>query len=179
MENTDDNRGRRESSQWGDHLKAQMTTYQPFPNTHWSRVRRAGLPDQAAQREALKTLLERYVPALRSFLRTFLRLTEHDANDMLQAFIAEQVLEYGLISRADESKGRFRSLLLTSLRHYQAITAALSALADAARANASAIPHEMLLLDLYRALWALDSLTGQTTSDDILNLIFSTFCIGK
>ena len=28
-------------------------------------------------------------------------------------------------------------------------------------------------------LWALDSLTGQTTSDDILNLIFSTFCIGK
>jgi tRNA modification GTPase len=37
----------------------------------------------------------------------------------------------------------------------------------------------MLLLDLYRALWALDSLTGQTTPDDILNLIFSTFCIGK
>ena len=37
----------------------------------------------------------------------------------------------------------------------------------------------MILLDLYRALWALDSLTGQTTSDDILNLIFSTFCVGK
>ena len=43
----------------------------------------------------------------------------------------------------------------------------------------SSIPHEMILLDLYRALWALDSLTGQTTPDDILNLIFSTFCIGK
>jgi tRNA modification GTPase len=37
----------------------------------------------------------------------------------------------------------------------------------------------MILLDLYRALWALDSLTGQTTSDDILAQIFSTFCIGK
>jgi tRNA modification GTPase len=69
--------------------------------------------------------------------------------------------------------------MLTSLRHQQAIAAALSALADAAQANANAIPHEMILLDLYRALWALDSLTGQTTSDDILNLIFSTFCIGK
>ena len=69
--------------------------------------------------------------------------------------------------------------MLTSLRHHQAITVALSALADAARANADSIPHEMILLDLYRALWALDSLTGQTTSDDILNLIFSTFCIGK
>jgi tRNA modification GTPase len=69
--------------------------------------------------------------------------------------------------------------MLTSLRHHQAITTAHGALADAAQANASAIPHEMILLDLYRALWAFDSLTGQTTSDDILNLIFSTFCIGK
>jgi tRNA modification GTPase len=69
--------------------------------------------------------------------------------------------------------------MLTSLRHHQAISTALAALADAAQANLSATPHEMILLDLYRALWALDSLTGQTTSDDILNLIFSTFCIGK
>jgi tRNA modification GTPase len=37
----------------------------------------------------------------------------------------------------------------------------------------------MLLLDLYEALAALDSLTGTTTADDILHLIFSTFCIGK
>jgi tRNA modification GTPase len=69
--------------------------------------------------------------------------------------------------------------MLTSLRHHKAITAALDALGDAARANADGIPHEMILLDLYRGLSALDSLTGQTTSDDILNLIFSTFCIGK
>jgi len=69
--------------------------------------------------------------------------------------------------------------LLTNLRQHQAVTTALAALADAATANAASIPHEMILLDLYRALWALDSLTGQTTPDDILNLIFSTFCIGK
>jgi tRNA modification GTPase len=69
--------------------------------------------------------------------------------------------------------------MLTNLRQHQAITTALSALADAAKANADGIPHEMILLDLYRGLWALDSLTGQTTTDDVLNLIFSTFCIGK
>jgi tRNA modification GTPase len=69
--------------------------------------------------------------------------------------------------------------MLTSLRHHQAITTALGALGDAAQANSNSIPHEMILLDLYRGLWALDSLTGQTTSDDVLNLIFSTFCIGK
>jgi tRNA modification GTPase len=37
----------------------------------------------------------------------------------------------------------------------------------------------MILLDLYEALHALDALTGATTSDDILDLIFSKFCIGK
>jgi tRNA modification GTPase len=69
--------------------------------------------------------------------------------------------------------------MLTSLRHQQAVHTALEALEAAAAANADAIPHEMILIDLYRGLWALDSLTGQTTPDDILNLIFSTFCIGK
>lgn len=69
--------------------------------------------------------------------------------------------------------------VLTTIRHHQAITTALSSLEDAKGANATATPHEMILLDLYRALWALDSLTGQTTADDVLNLIFSTFCIGK
>jgi tRNA modification GTPase len=69
--------------------------------------------------------------------------------------------------------------MLTNLRQHQAVNTAISALVDAAKANAGNIPHEMILLDLYRALWALDSLTGQTTSDDILTLIFSTFCIGK
>ena len=41
------------------------------------------------------------------------------------------------------------------------------------------IPHEMLLLDLYSALRPIDAITGATTADDILNRIFSTFCIGK
>jgi tRNA modification GTPase len=51
---------------------------------------------------------------------------------------------------------------------------------DAARgAVAGKVPHEMLLLDLYSALRPLDGITGATTTDDILNLIFSTFCIGK
>jgi tRNA modification GTPase len=65
------------------------------------------------------------------------------------------------------------------LRHHRSITQAIAGLDDARKAVTGDIPHEMVLLDLYRTLWALDSLTGQTTPDDILNLIFSTFCIGK
>ena len=37
----------------------------------------------------------------------------------------------------------------------------------------------MLLLDFYAALQPIDAITGATTADDILNRIFSTFCIGK
>jgi tRNA U34 5-carboxymethylaminomethyl modifying GTPase MnmE/TrmE len=43
----------------------------------------------------------------------------------------------------------------------------------------AAIPHEMLLLDLYAALRPIDAITSATTADDILNRIFSAFCIGK
>ncbi len=114
-----------------------------------------------------------------------------DASQLLAEFAGLQALPTSALTGEGISALRERILalatggaasepgLLTSLRHQQAVATALAALADAASANATAIPHEMILLDLYRALWALDSLTGQTTSDDILNLIFSTFCIGK
>ncbi len=69
--------------------------------------------------------------------------------------------------------------MLTSLRQYQAVTGTLESLGAASAAAGQNIPHEMVLLDLYNGLRHLDSLTGETTSDDILNLIFSTFCIGK
>jgi tRNA modification GTPase len=69
--------------------------------------------------------------------------------------------------------------ILTNLRQQQAVTATLAALSRAGKAATSSIPHEMILLDLYEALGFLDTLTGTTTTDDILNLIFSKFCIGK
>jgi tRNA modification GTPase len=68
---------------------------------------------------------------------------------------------------------------ITSLRHEQLLRESLGYLAKARGAVAGKIPHEMLLLDLYGALRPIDAITGATTADDILNRIFSTFCIGK
>jgi len=68
---------------------------------------------------------------------------------------------------------------LTSVRHIGLIKDSLAALEAASKAVSGRIPHEMLLLDLYNALRPLDAITGATTTDDILNLIFSTFCVGK
>ena len=75
--------------------------------------------------------------------------------------------------------GMVESGLLTSARHQGLVASALGFLEEARSAVKSQVPHEMILLDLYNALSALDQLTGATASDDILNLIFSRFCIGK
>jgi tRNA modification GTPase len=68
---------------------------------------------------------------------------------------------------------------LTNLRHQGLVRDSLFALEAARKAASNQIPHEMVLLDLYNALRQLDEITGATATDDILNLIFSTFCIGK
>jgi tRNA modification GTPase len=92
----------------------------------------------------------------------------------------------GVAALREAILGRLRSTppsadtaILTNLRQHQAVSAAVRSLHVAGAAVGAGTPHEMLLLDLYEALQALDGLTGTTTSDDMLNLIFSTFCIGK
>jgi tRNA modification GTPase len=78
-----------------------------------------------------------------------------------------------------EANAQTETGFLTNLRHQERVRESVTALAAARAAIDRKVPHEMLLLDLYNALRALDEITGATTTDDILNLIFSTFCIGK
>jgi tRNA modification GTPase len=68
---------------------------------------------------------------------------------------------------------------LTNVRQQKLVEDAIAALDQAAGAVPVKTPHEMVLLDLYGALRPLDDITGATTADDILNLIFSSFCVGK
>lgn len=89
----------------------------------------------------------------------------------LQRIILERLAPSGLI--APESGA------LTSIRHEALLKESVLALENARRAVGFGLPHEMLLLDLYAALRPIDAVTGATTADDILNRIFSTFCIGK
>jgi tRNA modification GTPase len=99
---------------------------------------------------------------------------------LVSALTGEGVAELRerLLARARGGAGAAAGML-TSLRHYEAVRHCLESLGRAARAAASGVPHEMMLLDLYAALEQLDQLTGATTADDILGRIFSSFCIGK
>ncbi len=78
-----------------------------------------------------------------------------------------------------DSSSLSESGFLTNARHQSLVRDSLAGLDAAQRAVRNQVPHEMLLLDLYSALRPLDEITGATTNDDILNLIFSRFCIGK
>jgi tRNA modification GTPase len=90
----------------------------------------------------------------------------------LRAAILEQVS--GHAARGEQETG-----FLTNIRHQRLVEESLGSLEAAVHAVKHGIPHEMIMLDLYGALRPLDAITGETTTDDILNLIFSSFCIGK
>ena len=77
------------------------------------------------------------------------------------------------------SGGEQESGFLTNVRHQRLVEESIASLDAARQAVERKIPHEMIMLDLYGALRPLDAITGETTTDDILNLIFSSFCIGK
>ncbi len=99
-----------------------------------------------------------------------LALTGEGIEDLRAAIVA---------AVAGDEGGVREAAMLTNLRQHQAVEQALGGLDAARLAVDAAIPHEMLLLDLYESLRGLDTLTGATTSEDVLHLIFSRFCIGK
>jgi tRNA modification GTPase len=92
--------------------------------------------------------------------------------DDLRAAILEQIS--GGPGRGEQETG-----FLTNIRHQRLVEESLTSLEAATHAVKHNVPHEMIMLDLYGALRPLDAITGETTTDDILNLIFSSFCIGK
>ncbi len=78
-----------------------------------------------------------------------------------------------------ELEGKGETGFLTNTRHQGLVQDSLTGLDAGVAAVYGKVPHEMVLLDLYSALRPIDEITGATTNDDILNLIFSRFCIGK
>ena len=89
--------------------------------------------------------------------------------------LKENILALAAPTRDIGPEGEF----ITNLRHQQLIKNSLAGLAKARQAAERQTPHEMLLLDLYDALRPLDLITGATYVDDVLDIIFKTFCVGK
>ena len=88
-------------------------------------------------------------------------------------WLRERLAEYA--PRTDSS-----AVLITNMRHKQALECALSDITKAENALACSLPGDLVSEDLRQCLYHLSSiLGGPITPDDILQNIFSHFCIGK
>lgn len=89
-----------------------------FVTTHWSVVLTAGRSDTTRAHDALARLCQAYWHPLYAYVRR-LGHAPSDAQDLTQEFFA-RLLAKNYLADADESRGRFRSFLLTALKHFLA-----------------------------------------------------------
>jgi RNA polymerase sigma-70 factor (ECF subfamily) len=86
--------------------------------TRWSLVARLHDTDRETQLRALETLVQTYQPVLEWYLRRHPGLDPHQREDLVQGFLASKVIEQSIMTRADQSRGRFRTFLLNAFQNY-------------------------------------------------------------
>lgn len=100
-----------------------MTTASPrssrrFPSTHWSAIFLASRLDAEKGRRALDDLLRRYLSPLTAHVKARFRVDQPQAEDWLQEFVLNRILEKEFLNQAQPGRGRFRTFLLTSLDNF-------------------------------------------------------------
>jgi tRNA modification GTPase len=89
--------------------------------------------------------------------------------------LRESIRTY-LLPASLESTG---SMMITNVRHRQALERAETSIQEALASVRNGVEPEFVAIDLRGASDALGEVTGAITSDEVLNQIFSEFCIGK
>lgn len=89
-----------------------------FPTTQWSFIRVAGQAEHDGYRLALEDFLKRYLPALRMHLLVDRRIPRDEAEDFLQGFVTDKVIQDQILSQASQERGRLRNYLLKVLANY-------------------------------------------------------------
>ena len=70
-------------------------------------------------------------------------------------------------------------MVVTNVRHKAALERARTGLVEVHRAIDQGMPPDIVAVDLQEARDSLEEIIGTVTNDDILDRIFSQFCIGK
>jgi len=117
-------------------------------------------------------------------IRTELSSIPLKANESL-VFVAAKAKENltGLIGVMHESVSLFKiqpeDVIVTNIRHYEALTKALDAIERTIAGLESNLSGEFLSQDIRECLHYLGAITGQISTDEVLGNIFKHFCIGK
>jgi tRNA modification GTPase len=88
-------------------------------------------------------------------------------------------LRAAILKPFDQGTMDGQDLLITNARHHDLLMKAVAAINDSATLLNDRSSEELILVGLHNALSYLGQITGETTTDEILGQIFSTFCIGK
>lgn len=90
-----------------------------------------------------------------------------------------EAIRWTLVGARGEAAGVPSGVRVGSQRHRDALVRAAAAIADAETAVESGEPVDVVAIDMAEALEALGEITGETTSEDILESLFCNFCVGK
>jgi len=88
--------------------------------------------------------------------------------------LQKQLVDLVLSEQIDTS-----TTIITNSRHYQALSEAKHALEDVLNAMHAGLTGDLLAIDIRKSLHALGNITGEISTDDLLDSIFRDFCIGK
>ncbi|MCH1437662.1 MAG: tRNA uridine-5-carboxymethylaminomethyl(34) synthesis GTPase MnmE [Flavobacteriales bacterium] len=100
----------------------------------------------------------------------FISAKEKANVDRLKVLLTEKVKQ-GLLSNDD--------VIVSNSRHYEALSQALNHVVQVQEGLASDISGDLLAMDIRQSLFHLGEITGEITTDDLLDSIFRDFCIGK
>jgi tRNA modification GTPase len=89
-------------------------------------------------------------------------------------------LKQALVEKVNFGKLNTHSqTIVTNLRHVDSLNKTYTALDDVLNGLALGISNDLVAADIRRALYSLGEITGEITTDDLLDNIFTKFCIGK
>ena len=84
-----------------------------------------------------------------------------------------------ILSKFQVHEVRQGDVLVTNLRHYQKLVETNNSLDRVLTGLETGVTGDFLAMDIRQALHHLGEITGEITTDDLLENIFSRFCIGK
>ena len=90
-----------------------------------------------------------------------------------------EILTSALLDAAGVKDLQSDQVLISNQRHYKALSEALVAIGKVKAAMTAGLSGELLSLDLHDCLDAIGSVTGEISSQEVLNNVFEKFCIGK
>jgi tRNA modification GTPase len=88
-------------------------------------------------------------------------------------------LKARILELVNTNKFRTGNTLVTNVRHYDSLNQTRVALLEVLGGLDGQVTSDFLAMDIRRALHYLGEITGEVTTDDLLAIIFSKFCIGK